>query len=187
MIDVFDGSPHYELYISVLQHKIISPHIFLYSLMLQIRYISQTQGLPGEHLLNVGTKTSRFFCKESDSPYSAWRLKVKSFFVVKAKINFLYMAQLPHLNWNGFLEIMSDKPFFVFSQQMSMRRRQEWSQRKRESTSSAVWMTLRMYVQLLWLTGQGNSPAKLNFPLVHVLQEAAVALNSLFQSLNAAV
>ncbi|XP_056135250.1 homeodomain-interacting protein kinase 3 isoform X2 [Lampris incognitus] len=41
----------------------------------QIRYISQTQGLPGEHLLNVGTKTARFFCRESDSPYAAWRLK----------------------------------------------------------------------------------------------------------------
>ncbi|XP_033844254.1 homeodomain-interacting protein kinase 3 isoform X1 [Periophthalmus magnuspinnatus] len=41
----------------------------------QIRYISQTQGLPGEHLLNTGTKTVRFFCKESDSPYAAWRLK----------------------------------------------------------------------------------------------------------------
>ncbi|TRY83393.1 hypothetical protein DNTS_020273 [Danionella cerebrum] len=41
----------------------------------QIRYISQTQGLPGEHLLNVGTKTSRFFCRESEAPYSAWRLK----------------------------------------------------------------------------------------------------------------
>ncbi|XP_051545183.1 homeodomain-interacting protein kinase 3-like isoform X1 [Myxocyprinus asiaticus] len=41
----------------------------------QIRYISQTQGLPGEQLLNVGTKTARFFCKESDSPYAAWRLK----------------------------------------------------------------------------------------------------------------
>ncbi|KAG9271986.1 homeodomain-interacting protein kinase 3 isoform X3 [Astyanax mexicanus] len=41
----------------------------------QIRYISQTQGLPGEQLLNVGTKTSRFFRKESDSPYAAWRLK----------------------------------------------------------------------------------------------------------------
>uniref|UniRef100_A0AAR2JFY7 non-specific serine/threonine protein kinase n=1 Tax=Pygocentrus nattereri TaxID=42514 RepID=A0AAR2JFY7_PYGNA len=41
----------------------------------QIRYISQTQGLPGEKLLNVGTKTSRFFCKESDSAYAAWRLK----------------------------------------------------------------------------------------------------------------
>ncbi|KAK7891982.1 hypothetical protein WMY93_023945 [Mugilogobius chulae] len=41
----------------------------------QIRYISQTQGLPGEHLLNKGTKTSRFFTKESDSPYASWRLK----------------------------------------------------------------------------------------------------------------
>uniref|UniRef100_A0A8C5DQK7 non-specific serine/threonine protein kinase n=1 Tax=Gouania willdenowi TaxID=441366 RepID=A0A8C5DQK7_GOUWI len=41
----------------------------------QIRYISQTQGLPGENLLNSGTKTARFFCKESDSPYQAWRLK----------------------------------------------------------------------------------------------------------------
>ncbi|XP_076003157.1 homeodomain-interacting protein kinase 3 isoform X1 [Genypterus blacodes] len=41
----------------------------------QIRYISQTQGLPGEHLLNAGTKTTRFFCRESDSHYAAWRLK----------------------------------------------------------------------------------------------------------------
>uniref|UniRef100_A0A4W5MDC4 Protein kinase domain-containing protein n=1 Tax=Hucho hucho TaxID=62062 RepID=A0A4W5MDC4_9TELE len=43
----------------------------------QIRYVSQTQGLPGERLLNVGTKTARFFCRESDSSYSAWRLKVR--------------------------------------------------------------------------------------------------------------
>ncbi|KAK1159646.1 homeodomain-interacting protein kinase 3-like isoform X2 [Acipenser oxyrinchus oxyrinchus] len=41
----------------------------------QIRYISQTQGLPGDQVLNVGTKTARFFCRESDSPYSRWRLK----------------------------------------------------------------------------------------------------------------
>ncbi|XP_056242781.1 homeodomain-interacting protein kinase 3-like isoform X1 [Seriola aureovittata] len=41
----------------------------------QIRYISQTQGLPAEQLLNKGTKTSRFFSKESDSPYASWRLK----------------------------------------------------------------------------------------------------------------
>ncbi|KAM8877980.1 homeodomain-interacting protein kinase 3 isoform 1-T2 [Synchiropus picturatus] len=41
----------------------------------QIRYISQTQGLPADHLLNSGTKTTRFFCRESDSPYAAWRLK----------------------------------------------------------------------------------------------------------------
>ncbi|KTF85516.1 hypothetical protein cypCar_00020717 [Cyprinus carpio] len=43
----------------------------------QIRYISQTQGLPGEQLLNVGTKTARFFCKESNSPYATWRLKAR--------------------------------------------------------------------------------------------------------------
>ncbi|XP_007558650.1 homeodomain-interacting protein kinase 3a isoform X2 [Poecilia formosa] len=41
----------------------------------QIRYISQTQGLPAEQLLNKGTKTTRFFTKESDSPYASWRLK----------------------------------------------------------------------------------------------------------------
>ncbi|XP_078113854.1 homeodomain-interacting protein kinase 3-like isoform X3 [Sander vitreus] len=41
----------------------------------QIRYISQTQGLPAEQLLNKGTKTCRFFSKESNSPYASWRLK----------------------------------------------------------------------------------------------------------------
>uniref|UniRef100_A0A8C9HRD3 non-specific serine/threonine protein kinase n=1 Tax=Piliocolobus tephrosceles TaxID=591936 RepID=A0A8C9HRD3_9PRIM len=41
----------------------------------QIRYISQTQGLPGEQLLNVGTKSTRFFCKETDMSHSGWRLK----------------------------------------------------------------------------------------------------------------
>ncbi len=40
-------------------------------------FISQTQGLPGEQLLNVGTKTARFFCKEPDSPYATWRLKAR--------------------------------------------------------------------------------------------------------------
>ncbi|XP_075044161.1 homeodomain-interacting protein kinase 3 [Mixophyes fleayi] len=41
----------------------------------QMRYISQTQGLPGEHLLNMGTKTSRFFCREASVQYPGWRLK----------------------------------------------------------------------------------------------------------------
>ncbi|XP_012875010.1 PREDICTED: homeodomain-interacting protein kinase 3 [Dipodomys ordii] len=41
----------------------------------QIRYISQTQGLPGEQLLNVGTKSTRFFCRETDMSRSGWRLK----------------------------------------------------------------------------------------------------------------
>uniref|UniRef100_A0A8C6U5N4 non-specific serine/threonine protein kinase n=1 Tax=Neogobius melanostomus TaxID=47308 RepID=A0A8C6U5N4_9GOBI len=41
----------------------------------QIRYISQTQGLPAEYLLSAGTKTSRFFNKGPDSSYPLWRLK----------------------------------------------------------------------------------------------------------------
>nr|XP_033807334.1 homeodomain-interacting protein kinase 2 isoform X2 [Geotrypetes seraphini] len=41
----------------------------------QIRYISQTQGLPAEYLLSAGTKTTRFFNRETDSPYPLWRLK----------------------------------------------------------------------------------------------------------------
>ena len=43
----------------------------------QIRYISQTQGLPAEHMLNHATKTNRFFIREStESNYPFWRLKV---------------------------------------------------------------------------------------------------------------
>nr|XP_014347667.1 PREDICTED: homeodomain-interacting protein kinase 1 isoform X1 [Latimeria chalumnae] len=41
----------------------------------QIRYISQTQGLPAEYLLSAGTKTSRFFNRDQDSAYPLWRLK----------------------------------------------------------------------------------------------------------------
>ncbi|XP_059252269.1 homeodomain-interacting protein kinase 2 isoform X1 [Mustela nigripes] len=41
----------------------------------QIRYISQTQGLPAEYLLSAGTKTTRFFNRDTDSPYPLWRLK----------------------------------------------------------------------------------------------------------------
>uniref|UniRef100_A0A4W5R2D0 non-specific serine/threonine protein kinase n=1 Tax=Hucho hucho TaxID=62062 RepID=A0A4W5R2D0_9TELE len=42
----------------------------------QIRYISQTQGLPAEFLLSAGTKTTRFFNRVTDSTsYPLWRLK----------------------------------------------------------------------------------------------------------------
>ncbi|KAK0151093.1 Homeodomain-interacting protein kinase 1 [Merluccius polli] len=41
----------------------------------QIRYISQTQGLPAEYLLSAGTKTSRFFNRGPDASYPLWRLK----------------------------------------------------------------------------------------------------------------
>jgi len=42
----------------------------------QIRYISQTQGLPSEQMLNNATKTQRFFFRETEqTPYPFWRLK----------------------------------------------------------------------------------------------------------------
>ncbi|XP_053313514.1 homeodomain-interacting protein kinase 1 isoform X2 [Spea bombifrons] len=41
----------------------------------QIRYISQTQGLPAEYLLSAGTKTSRFFNRDPELGYPLWRLK----------------------------------------------------------------------------------------------------------------
>uniref|UniRef100_A0A8C5DT38 non-specific serine/threonine protein kinase n=1 Tax=Gouania willdenowi TaxID=441366 RepID=A0A8C5DT38_GOUWI len=67
----------------------------------QIRYISQTQGLPGENLLNSGTKTARFFCKESDSPYQAWRLKVRSFYMLNCtQINTFVFALSVNLMMN---------------------------------------------------------------------------------------
>ncbi|XP_077058709.1 homeodomain-interacting protein kinase 1 isoform X8 [Siphateles boraxobius] len=44
----------------------------------QIRYISQTQGLPPEYLLSAGSKTSRFFNRGPDSSYPLWRLKTPS-------------------------------------------------------------------------------------------------------------
>ncbi|XP_059185243.1 homeodomain-interacting protein kinase 1 isoform X3 [Centropristis striata] len=44
----------------------------------QIRYISQTQGLPAEYLLSAGTKTGRFFNRGPDSSYPLWRLKTPS-------------------------------------------------------------------------------------------------------------
>uniref|UniRef100_UPI00358FDF0B homeodomain-interacting protein kinase 2-like isoform X1 n=2 Tax=Myxine glutinosa TaxID=7769 RepID=UPI00358FDF0B len=43
----------------------------------QIRYISQTQGLPAEHLLNAGTKTTRFFTRDTNGSYPLWRLKTQ--------------------------------------------------------------------------------------------------------------
>lgn len=49
----------------------------------QIRYISQTQGLPAEYLLSAGTKTSRFFNRGADSSYPLWRLKVSMNLLMK--------------------------------------------------------------------------------------------------------
>ena len=43
----------------------------------QLRYISQTQGLPAEQMLSAATKTPRFFVREHTDGYNAfWRIKV---------------------------------------------------------------------------------------------------------------
>ncbi|XP_044734949.1 homeodomain-interacting protein kinase 2 isoform X2 [Chrysoperla carnea] len=41
----------------------------------QIRYISQTQGLPTEQMLNNASKTTKFFYRDMESTYPFWRLK----------------------------------------------------------------------------------------------------------------
>ncbi|XP_044592905.1 homeodomain-interacting protein kinase 2-like [Cotesia glomerata] len=41
----------------------------------QIRYISQTQGLPTEEMLNNTSKSSKFFYKDKNSTHPLWRLK----------------------------------------------------------------------------------------------------------------
>ena len=54
-------------------------NIYICHALFQIRYISQTQGLPTEGLLNNATKTTRFFMRDNtDSSYPFWRLKVSS-------------------------------------------------------------------------------------------------------------
>ncbi|KAK3611033.1 hypothetical protein CHS0354_022001 [Potamilus streckersoni] len=53
----------------------------------QIRYISQTQGLPAEHMLSNATKTTRFFIRENtDSNYPFWRLKTPEEHEAETKI-----------------------------------------------------------------------------------------------------
>lgn len=41
----------------------------------QIRYISQTQGLPSERMLGSATKTIKFFYRDNETNYPIWRLK----------------------------------------------------------------------------------------------------------------
>ncbi len=52
----------------------------------QIRYISQTQGLPTEHMLNNASKTTKFFYRDMDSTYPFWRLKVRLMFLIPCVI-----------------------------------------------------------------------------------------------------
>lgn len=61
----------------------------------QIRYISQTQGLPTEHMLNNASKTTKFFYRDMDSTYPFWRLKVRR---IRAK---RVLVQEPHVVENA--------------------------------------------------------------------------------------
>jgi len=63
----------------------------------QIRYISQTQGLPSEYMLNVATKTKRFFVREvCETHYPFWRLKVSSIVYDSG----FSIADTGHICWN---------------------------------------------------------------------------------------
>ena len=52
----------------------------------QIRYISQTQGLPAENMLNSASKTTKFFYRDRDSSYPFWRLKTPEEHEMETKI-----------------------------------------------------------------------------------------------------
>lgn len=70
-----DGYTLCTLLSSLLHIKMLG-FFFVVASFPQIRYISQTQGLPAEYLLSAGTKTTRFFNRDPDSTYPLWRLKV---------------------------------------------------------------------------------------------------------------
>jgi len=76
----------------------------------QIRYISQTQGLPSEYMLNAATKTKRFFVREvCETHYPFWRLKVTALAYTCFCLHFcsstiyLYSVGYLHLNILSFI------------------------------------------------------------------------------------
>ena len=52
----------------------------------QIRYISQTQGVPPEHMLNNASKTPKFFYRDRESSYPFWRLRTPEEVQLETKI-----------------------------------------------------------------------------------------------------
>uniref|UniRef100_A0A673HMS1 non-specific serine/threonine protein kinase n=1 Tax=Sinocyclocheilus rhinocerous TaxID=307959 RepID=A0A673HMS1_9TELE len=84
----------------------------------QIRYISQTQGLPAEYLLSAGTKTSRFFHRGPDSSYPLWRLKTpaehEAEFGIKSKEFFLTLqVNMTNLEGTDILAEKADRREFI--------------------------------------------------------------------------
>ena len=72
-------------------YYLLLDNILIFTLYLfQIRYISQTQGLPAEHMLSAATKTNRFFVRDHpDNSYPFWRLKV-----CYSDVNILFLKSL---------------------------------------------------------------------------------------------
>ncbi|CAJ0968546.1 unnamed protein product [Ranitomeya imitator] len=85
----------------------------------QIRYISQTQGLPAEYLLSSGTKTTRFFNRDGDSPYPLWRLKTPDDHESETGINPRRpesTSSTAWMIWHSFmaaLEVSMDRPLLL--------------------------------------------------------------------------
>lgn len=72
----FERAQWSQLFVTKLSDNILGSLSYVIPFCCQIRYISQTQGLPAEYLLSAGTKTVRFFNRGPDSSYPLWRLKV---------------------------------------------------------------------------------------------------------------
>ena len=115
-------------FVSCLLLDILSPFFVCIS---QIRYISQTQGLPAEYLLSAGTKTSRFFNRGTDSSYPLWRLKVSD--TQKCLRDCITGVFTAHV-------LKSRCGSFFCRHLRSTRPRWASSRRRQESTSSTVWM-----------------------------------------------
>lgn len=56
-----------------------------FCLTFQIRYISQTQGLPSDHLLTNGSKSLKFFKKAMNTTTGLleWKMKVRCLLVIQ--------------------------------------------------------------------------------------------------------
>ena len=52
----------------------------------QIRYISQTQGVPRDHMLNNASKTTKFFYRDREASFPFWRLRTPEEVEIETKI-----------------------------------------------------------------------------------------------------
>lgn len=125
----------HKVYTRLTQATDFFKNISFYPFVSQIRYISQTQGLPAEYLLSAGTKTSRFFNRGPDSSYPLWRLKVSD-----STEKHTNMAE--RFCHDGTYSTCTEALLRLFSFRRLQSTRQRWasSRRRRENTSSTVSM-----------------------------------------------